>query len=56
MTFESENVEFRSQMVDAYTRITNGIRDAILVARQMCDAGLIVALGRGANKKYKIKL
>ena len=28
---------------------------AYLVARQMCEADLIVALGRGANKKYKLK-
>lgn len=28
---------------------------AYLVARQMCEADLIVTLGRGANKKYKLK-
>lgn len=28
---------------------------AYLVARQMCEADLIVALGRGENKKYKLK-
>lgn len=28
---------------------------AYLVARQLCEADLIVALGRGANKKYRLK-
>ena len=28
---------------------------AYLVARQMCEADLIVATGRGANKKYRLK-
>ncbi len=28
---------------------------AYLVARQMCEAGLIVTIGRGASKKYKLK-
>ncbi len=27
---------------------------AYLVARQMCEAGLIVTMGRGVNKKYKL--
>ena len=28
---------------------------AYLVARQLCEADLITAQGRGANKKYRLK-
>lgn len=60
MVYESENIEFRSQMTDdIYRKIgENELQEllsvkhtrAYLAARQMCDTGLITAQGRGANK------